>query len=348
MAKQKENIAALSQQMIKDAKAGRFKPVYLLMGDEPYYPELVCQAIIEHCIAEEDKDFNETICYGADVTADQVVAEARRYPMMSDRQLVVVKETQMMSDYEKIAAYCDSPLDSTVLVLLMHKASADKRKSLYKSVQKIGAVLDSTALRDYEISGWISSYFDSLGLQIDPPAAVLLGEFTGTDLSKIALEVDKLRKNLPVGAVRIGEEDIEKNVGISRQYSVFELTKALSYKQNEKALRIAYALASDAKFYMPMAISALFTHFSRILKYGAVLSEGGYPSNEKKQRALAGVNPYFYKEYDEAVRRYPSKKAMAVIALLCKYDNLSKGGEGTIITEPRELFIELIAKILNS
>lgn len=348
MAKVKENIHTLSQQLIREAKNGQFKPVYLLMGDEPYYPDMVCQAIIAHCIAEEDKDFNETICYGADVTADQIVAEARRYPMMSDRQLVVVKEMQMMSDYEKIAAYCESPLDSTVLVLLMHKAGADKRKSLYKSVQKIGVVLDSPALRDYEIAGWISSYYSSLGLNIEPQAAALLGEHAGTDLSKIAIETDKLRKNLPENATQVRIEDIERNVGISRQFSVFELTKTLSYKQNEKALKIAAGVASDAKFYMPMGISALYTHFSRILRYGALLSEGRYPSQEDKQRALAGVSPYFYKEYDEAVRNYPPKKAMAVIALLCKYDNLSKGGEGTIITEPKELFIELIAKILNS
>ena len=347
MAKVKENIHALSQQLIKDAKNGQFKPVYLLMGEEPYYPDMVCQAIIDHCICKEDKDFNETICYGADVTADQVVAEARRYPMMADRQLVVVKEMQMMSDYEKIAAYCESPLDSTVLVLLMHKAGADKRKSLYKSVQKIGVVLDSPALRDYEITGWISSYYASLGLNIDPQAAVL-GEHTGTDLSKIAVETDKLRKNLPENAKQVRVEDIERNVGISRQFSIFELTKTLSYKQSEKAIRIAAGVASDAKFYMPMGISALYTHFSRILKYGALLSEGKHPSQDDKQRALAGVSPYFYKEYDEAVRNYPPQKAMSVIALLCKYDNLSKGGEGTIITDPKELFIELISKILNT
>lgn len=348
MAKVKENIHALSQQLINDARKGNFKPVYLLMGEEPYYPDLVCQAIIDNCIPEEDKDFNETICYGADVNADQVVAEARRYPMMSDRQLVVVKEMQMMSDYEKIAAYCDSPLDSTVLVLLMHKASTDKRKALYKSVQKIGTVLDSPALRDYEIAGWISNYYSSIGLEIDPQAAALLGEHTGTELSKIALETDKLRKNLPEHARRISIDDIEKNVGISRQFSVFELTKALSYRQADKALKIASGVASEAKFYMPMAISALYTHFARILKLGAARADNGGYSKEATDRALAGVNPYFYREYEDAIRQYPPQKAMAVIALLSKYDSLSKGGEGTIISEPKELFIELIAKILNA
>lgn len=348
MAKTKENIHAISQKIIQEVKSGSFHPIYLLMGEEPYYPELICQAIIDNCIAEEDKDFNETICYGADVNANAVVAEARRYPMMSDRQLVVVKEMQMMSDYEKIAAYCDSPLDSTVLVLLMHKASADKRKALYKSVQKIGVVVDSPALRDYEIAGWISNYYSSLGLSIDPQAAALLGEHSGTELSKIVLETDKLRKNLPEGANRISIEDIEKNVGISRQFSIFELTKALSYKQADKALKIASGVASEAKFYMPMAISALYTHFNRILKLAAARADEGAYSKEATERALAGVNPYFYREYEDALRHYPVQKAMAVIALLSKYDNLSKGGEGTIISEGRELFIELIVKILNT
>lgn len=339
MAKTKINTHALCFQLIKEVQAGDYKPVYLLMGDEAYYPDLLCQAIIDNCISEYDKDFNETICYGADVSAEQVVAAARRYPMMSDRQLVVVKEAQMMSDYEKISTYCESPLDSTVLVILMHKASADKRKALYKNVQKIGVVLESTALRDYEMAGWISNYYSSLGMSIEPQAAALFAEHCGTELSKIVLETDKLRKNLPEGCTVVKVEDIEKNVGISRQFSVFELTKALSYKQADKALKIAAGVASDAKFYMPMAISALYTHFSRILKYAA---------SRDKERALVGVNPYFYREYDDALRYYSLKSAMSVMALLCKYDAISKGAEGTLTSDPKELFVELTAKILNA
>ena len=346
MARQKEDIAAISHALIEDARNGVFKPVYILMGDEPYYPDLVCQAIVENCVDEFGKDFNETICYGADVTAEQVVTAARRFPMMADRQLVVVKEAQMMKSLEEIAVYCNEPLDSTVLVLLLHKATVDKRKALYKSVQKIGVVLDSPALRDYEVPGWICSYYKERGLQIEPEAASLLAESVGTDLSTIAVETDKLFKNLPEGARSVSVADIEKNVGISRQFSIFELTKELSYRNASKALKIAAHLGTAAKFAMPQAVSALYMHFYRILKYGALLQRGKAPSAEDKASALSGVNPYFYREYDTAVHNYPLQKTMAVISLLCEYDYLGKGGDGGAAT-PDQLLVELVAKILN-
>lgn len=347
MARAKEDIAAISRTLIEEARSGVFKPVYILMGDEPYYPDLVCQAIIDNCVDEFGKDFNETICYGADVTAEQVVTAARRFPMMSDRQLVVVKEAQMMKGIEEIAVYCNEPLDSTVLVLLLHNASVDKRKALYKGVQKIGVVLDSPALRDYEVPAWISSYYREKGLQIEPEAASLLAESVGTDLSTIAVETDKLLKNLPEGARSVSVADIEKNVGISRQFSIFELTKELSMRNAPRALKIAAHLGTAAKFAMPQAVSALYMHFYRILKYGSLLSRGGAVSPEDKAAALAGVNPYFYREYDTAVRNYPLPKAMAVMSLLCEYDYLGKGGDGAATT-PGELLVELVAKILNA
>lgn len=347
MAKSSVNIGAQCAKILSDVQEGRFSPVYLLMGDEPYYPELVCNAILQHCIPEEEKDFNETVCYGSDVTAAQVITAARRFPMMAERQLVVVKEAQQMKGLEELAIYCAEPLESTVLVILMHKASADKRKSFYKAAQKTGVVVDSPALRDYEIPGWIQSYYASRGLQIDPQAAALLGESVGTDLSTLVVETDKLTKALPEGATRVGVADIEKNVGISRQFSIFELTRELSYKHAPQALKIASHLGNGAKFAMPMAVSALFTHFSRILRYGTLLARGGYPSPDDKARALAGVNPYFYKEYDAAVRNYPVRKAMAAISMLCEYDYLGKGGDGATVVSDRELLVELTAKLLN-
>ena len=347
MAKSSVNIDAQCGNLLSEIRAGRFSPVYLLMGDEPYYPELVCNEILQRCIPEEEKDFNETVCYGGEVTAAQVITAARRFPMMAERQLVVVKEAQQMKGIEDLALYCAEPLDSTVLVILMHKASADKRKAFYKSVQKVGVVLDSPALRDYEIPNWIQSYYASRGLQIEPQAAALLAESVGTDLSTIVVETDKLTKALPEGAARVTVGDIERNVGISRQFSIFELTKELSYKHAAKALSIASHLGDSAKFAMPMAVSALFTHFNRILRYGALLERGGYPSPDDKARALAGVNPYFYKEYDAAVRNYPVRKAMAAVSLLCEYDYLGKGGDGTTLVSDGELLVELTAKLLN-
>ncbi len=331
--------------LIEDAKNGIFKPVYLLMGAEPFYTDRVCDAILENALQEWERDFNETVCYGADVDADTVITAARRFPMMAERQVVVVKEAQAMKSLEEMALYCQNPLDSTILVLLMRGASADKRKALYKSVLKNGVIVESNPLKDYEMAGWISSYYSDRGLRIEPEAAALLGEFAGTDLSKIAVETEKLLKNLPEGTTAVSVEDIEKNVGISRQFSVFELTKELSYRNAGKALQIAARIGETPRFAMPMAVSALFMHFYRILKYEALLQKDPHPSQDMKARVL-GVSPYFLREYDAAVSAYPLKKCMAVISLLNDYDFKGKGGE-TGETEQGDLLVELITKILN-
>ena len=345
MAKGFQDTDSLCRGLVSDAQNGVFKPVYLLMGDEPYYVDMVCDAIIEHCLDESERDFNQTVCYGADVDADAVIAAARRYPMFADRQLVVVKEAQMMKSLDSLAIYCEKPLESTVLVIAMHGASADKRKSLYKSVSKIGVVVESQTLRDYEMAKWIPMFYRTKGLDIAPDAAALLAEHAGTDLNKIAVETEKMLKNLPEGTMKVSATDIEKNVGISRQFSIFELTKELSLKNSAKALRIAAYIGSSAKFAIPMAVSALYTHFYRILKYGALLMQNPRPGNDHKAKIL-GVNPYFFAEYDTAVRNYPVKKCMAVIALLKEYDYKGKGGDVGEAT-PAELMVELTARILN-
>ena len=266
MAKGFAETDSLCREIVNDARNGVFKPVYLLMGDEPYYVDMVCDAIMEYCLDESERDFNQTVCYGADVDADTVITAARRYPMFSERQLVVVKEAQMMRSLEELAVYCQKPLESTVLVIAMHGAGADKRKSLYKTVSKMGVVVDSQALRDYEMPKWISMFYQTKGLRIAPDAAALLGEYAGTDLNKISIETEKMLKNLPEGTVEVSSSDIERNVGISRQFSIFELTRELSMKNPAKALRIAAYIGSSAKFAMPMAVSALYTHFYRILE----------------------------------------------------------------------------------
>ena len=346
MAKGGINIEAQTRDLIWDIRQKSFKPVYLLMGDEPYYPDLICQAILDNCLEEWERDFNQTVCYGADVDAEAVITAARRFPMMAERQLVVVKEAQLMKDLEQLSLYCAQPLDSTVLVIVMHRASADKRKALYKGVQKIGVVVDSPAVRDYEIVNWIFNYYSGRGLQIEPPAAQLLAESAGTDLGTLVVETDKLLKNLPEGTTRIRVEDIEKNVGISRQFSIFELTKALSGRDAKRAVKVATYIGYSARFALPAAVSALFTHFYRILKYEALLAKGGRPSQEEKARVL-GVSPYFFREYDEAVRNYPLPKCMAVISLLNEYDFKGKGGLVSSETEAGDLLTELVTLILS-
>lgn len=335
----------LCRSLVSDAKKGVFRPVYLLMGEEPFYVDMVCNAVLANCIDESEKDFNEIVCYGSDVNADSVITAARRYPMFAERQLVVVREAQAMKDVEDLAAYCQEPLESTVLVICMMGGKADKRRALYKNVQKCGVVVDSPQLRDYEVPGWVEAYYSSIGLNIEPDAANLLAESAGTDLGKIVVETDKMLKNLPEGSTRISVEDIERNVGVSRAFSVFELTKALSYRDFRVAMRVAGYMGAAARFALPMVTGALFTHFSRILRLHALLMKDPRADNAAKA-AVLGVSPFFVREYDTAVRNYPLRKCMAVIGLLEEYDYKGKGGDAGAAT-PAELLIELTARILN-
>lgn len=333
------------RQIINDVKNGNFVPVYLLMGTEPYYPDLVCDEIIKYALTDSERDFNQTVFYGLDTDAGTVASECRSYPMMAERRLVVVKEAQSMKTLEDLATYAADPMESTVLVILMHGASADKRRSLYKNVQKKGVVLISDALRDYEMPQWITSFYKSRGLDIEPAAAALLAEYAGTDMSRIMLETEKMQKNLPEGTVRVNAADIEKNVGISRQFSIFELTKALSYMKAEKALKIAAYIGNGPKFMLLLATAPLYTHFYRILKYEAALLKN--PAMSKADRAkLLGVNPYFMEEYDVAARNYPIRRCMKVISLLEEYDFKGKGG-GSGEASQGDLLMELVSKILN-
>lgn len=333
------------RQIINDVKNGNFVPVYLLMGTEPYYPDLVCDEIIKYALTDSERDFNQTVFYGLDTDAGTVASECRSYPMMAERRLVVVKEAQSMKTLEDLATYASDPMESTVLVILMHGASADKRRALYKNVQKKGIVLVSDALRDYEMPQWITSFYKSRGLDIEPAAAALLAEYAGTDMSRIMLETEKMQKNLPEGTVRVNAADIEKNVGISRQFSIFELTKALSYMKAEKALKIAAYIGNGPKFMLLLATAPLYTHFYRILKYEAALLKN--PAMSKADRAkLLGINPYFMEEYDVAARNYPIRRCMKVISLLEEYDFKGKGG-GSGEASQGDLLMELVSKILN-
>lgn len=333
------------RQIINDVKNGNFVPVYLLMGTEPYYPDLVCDEIIKYALTDSERDFNQTVFYGLDTDAGTVASECRSYPMMAERRLVVVKEAQSMKTLEDLATYAADPMESTVLVILMHGASADKRRALYKNVQKKGVVLVSDALRDYEMPQWITSFYKSRGLDIEPAAAALLAEYAGTDMSRIMLETEKMQKNLPEGTVRVNAADIEKNVGISRQFSIFELTKALSYMKAEKALKIAAYIGNGPKFMLLLATAPLYTHFYRILKYEAALLKN--PAMSKADRAkLLGINPYFMEEYDVAARNYPIRRCMKVISLLEEYDFKGKGG-GSGEASQGDLLMELVSKILN-
>lgn len=338
---------AQCRQIVDDVRNGKFHPVYLLQGEESFYVDMVCDAIISYAFEDDaDRDFNQIICYGADVKVEDVISSARRYPMFAQRSLVVVKQAQMLKNIEELAYYCEHPLDTTVLVIALSGASLDGRKSMNKTIVKNSVVVNSPKLRDYEMPGWISMYYRSRGLDIAADAAALLAEFAGTDMSKIAVETDKMLKNLAEGCTVITVADVERNVGISREFSIFELTKELSTRNAARALRLAFYIGSAAKFAMPPAVSALYTHFSKVLRYIAYSqSHPGTPEGEKAKEL--GIAPFFIKDYALAARNYPLNSCMNVISLLKEYDYKGKGGDGGDL-KPEELFTELVVKILNS
>ena len=238
MAKTTKDTAQTFQALREEILRGDIKPFYLLFGKEHYYIDELCKLLTENVIPPEERDFGQIVYYGADVTANQVVSTARQFPMMVSRQLVVVKEAQMMKKVEDIGVYFEGIQPTTVLVICYKTnndptrtgKNIDKRTAFYKQAQKIGVVFESEQIPDYRVARWIESYVAGEGLSIAPDASALLAEFAGNDLSKVVLSLDKLRKVLPEDRRNISVRDVEENVGMSRDYSVFELTKALSLK----------------------------------------------------------------------------------------------------------------------
>ncbi len=331
--------------------AGVIKPFYLLFGKEHYYLDELCRLLQERVVPAEQRDFGQLVYYGADVSASQVVSAARQFPMMVERQLVMVKEAQMMRKVEEIGVYFEGVQPTTVLVVCYKTnndptrtgRNIDKRSSFYKQAAKVGVVFESNPVPDYRVARWIDGYLAEEGLSIAPDAAALLAEYAGSDLQKIVLAVDKLRKVLPEGRTHITAPDIEDNVGMSRDYSAFELTKALSLKDAAKAFRIAAFFADSPKrFPIQMTMAALTSHFLRLLRFHALLQAG-----ESRAEILShlGINPYFAGEYDTAIRNYPIKKTMRVISLLKEYDQRSKSNTRGEATDG-DLLKELTAKIL--
>ena len=335
----------------EEIERGDIKPFYLLFGKEHYYIDELCRLLMERVIPPEERDFGQIVYFGADVTANQVVSTARQYPMMIARQLVVVKEAQMMKKVEDIGVYFEGIQPTTVLVVCYKTPNdptksgknIDKRSTFYKQAKKIGVAFESNQIPDYRVARWIDGYLADEGLRIDPDAAALLAESAGSDLQKITLAIDKLRKMLPEDRRRITVKDIEENVGMSRDYSVFELTKALSLKDAGKAFRIAHFFGEAPKrFPIQMTVAALSGHFIRLLRYHALLQSG---ASRNDILAQLGINPYFAGEYDTAVRNYPVKKTMRAIALLREYDRRSKSNTRGEASDG-DLLKELIAKIL--
>ena len=330
---------------------GDIKPFYLLFGKEHYYIEELCRLLLEKTVPEEERDFGQLVFYGADTTAEQVVSAARQYPMMVSRQIVVLKEAQMMRRVEDIGVYFEGVMPTTVLVVCYKTVNdisksgknIDKRTAFYKQALKTGVVFESNQVQDYKMAKAIEGFAAEKGLSIDPDAAELLAEATGVNMEKVALEIGKLLKLLPEGSVRITAKDIEENVGMSRDYSAFELSKALSYKNPEKVFRIVKFLSESSKrFPLVVTMAALSSHFMKLLRFHALLQSG---VQRREVLAQLGINPYFAGEYDTALRNYPLKSTIKVIALLKDYDQRSKSNRRGEASDG-DLLTELVSKIL--
>jgi DNA polymerase-3 subunit delta len=332
------------EEILGEIKSGIIKPLYVFMGEEPYYSDILIDEISERALSPEERGFNQLLLYGTDVTASQVIEAARRFPMMASRQLVIVREAQLMNDLDKFEHYCKQPLSSTILVISLTNKSLDKRTAFYKQAQNNGVVFESSALREDKVIYWIERYIKTKGKSISPEASALLADYSGTELRKLVLELDKLLTNLPEGEKNISVANIEDNIGISREYNLFELTKALSSKDHQKIFKISNHFADSPKQYpLVMTFATLFSYFNRIVKYHAIINKNRGAS-KGEIASYIGINPYFISEYDMAAHNYPIIKCMEIISLIRKYDSMSKSNERGEASDG-DLLIELIYKI---
>lgn len=331
------------EQIVTEIKARKYRPVYLFMGDEPYYIDELTNMLTETVLPEEERDFNQSILYGMETNVTAVITMARSYPMMSDHQLIVIKEAQNLSKIEELEVYVKNPLQSTILVLNYKGGSLDKRKKLYAEIDKMGAIFESKKIPEYKIPAFITSYILSKGLSIDQKSAQMLSDYLGNDLSKLTNEIAKLLIAIPPGQMRITADLIEENIGISKDFNNFELLNAIINKNIFKVNQIADYFEKNPKNNpMIMTMSVLFNFFSNLMIC--------YWAKNKTEQGLAtelGLrNPYQAKDYVIALKNYNAFKCMEIIDLLRIYDAKSKGVDNNSAPDG-ELLKELLYKITH-
>lgn len=328
--------------IVNDIKAGNIKPIYFLMGEEPYYIDKLSDYIEQNILSEEEKGFNQTVLYGRDVLIEDIVSTAKRYPMMAERQVVIVKEAQDLArTIDKLESYVENPMPSTVLVFCYKYKTLDKRKKLPKLLAKAGILYESKKLYENQVGDWIKRVLSGKNYSIEPKATAMLVEFLGTDLSKINNELEKLQIILPKGST-ISPMHIEENIGFSKDFNVFELRKAIGERNQLKAYTIADNFAQNPKD-NPIVITTglVFGFFIQLLKY-----HGLKDRNPKNVAAVLGVNPFFLKEYDVALRNYPMRKVSQIVSSLRDVDVKSKGVGANALPQS-DLLREMLYKIFN-
>jgi DNA polymerase-3 subunit delta len=328
--------------IVKDIKAGNIKPIYFLMGEEPYYIDKLSDYIEQNVLSEEEKGFNQTVLYGRDVSIEDIISTAKRYPMMAERQVVIVKEAQDLSrTIDQLENYIENPLSSTVLVFCYKYKTLDKRKKLPKLIAKLGVLFESKKLYENQIGEWIKRILSGKSYSIEPKANAMLVEFLGTDLSKINNELEKLQIILPKGST-ITPKHIEENIGFSKDFNNFELLNALGSKNQLKAFQIVQYFSDNQKA-NPLVVttSTVFGFFIKLLKY-----HGLKDRNPKNVASVLGVNPFFLKDYDLALKNYPMKKVSQIVSALRDVDVKSKGVGANALPQS-DLLREMLYKIFN-
>ncbi|CAM1374565.1 DNA polymerase III subunit delta [Tenacibaculum xiamenense] len=328
--------------LISDIKNGNYKPIYFLMGEEPYYIDKISEYIENNVLDESEKGFNQVVMYGRDVSIEEIVSSAKRFPMMAEHQVIIVKEAQDLSrTIDKIEAYANQPQPSTILVFNYKYKKLDKRKKAYKAISKNGVLFESKKLYENQVADWIRKVLGGKKYNIEPKAAQMLVEFLGTDLSKISNELEKLVSILPSETI-INPQHIEENIGISKDFNNFELRKSVGEKDIVRANRIINYFAQNPKNNpLVMTISLLNSFFTQLLMYHGL--------KDKSKASVAknlGVNPYFVDDYVTAARNYPMRKVSQVIALLRDADMKSKGVGGNALSQA-DILKELLFMILH-
>lgn len=334
-------MAVSMDQILNDLKNKIYHPVYFLTGEESYFIDTISDYIEDHVLDDTEKEFNQTVIYGRDTDVLSLISTAKRFPMMANYQVVIVKEAQYIRNIEELQPYLDNPLSSTLLVINYKYKKIDKRKSFFKSLGKKGVLFESKKVYDNQLGPWISKYVGDRGYRISPKASAMLTEFLGTELSKVVNEINKLIINIPEKA-EIDDLLVEKHIGISKDYNIFELQNAIGARNIEKANRIVnYFAANPKENPLIKTIAILYGFFSKLLIYNQLKDK----SRNNVASALS-IGPYFVKDFQVAGKNFNQKKLISIVGLLREYDLKSKGVNNVSATDG-ELLKELMFKILH-
>ncbi len=331
-----------ANEILQNLKKGIYQPIYLLQGEEPYYIDEISNWIEKNALTEAERGFNQTIFYGKDSDAITIAESSMRFPMMANKQVIIIKEAQTLNKIETLASYAAKPLASTILVINYKYKKLDSRTKLAKSIKKNGVIFTSNKVRDYQLPKWVEEYLKQRDFSITPQAVQILTAYLGTNLSKVANELDKL-----IIAIKdtntITPEHIEKNIGLSKDFNIFELQNALGTKNIFKANQIINYFGANEKLNpIQMTTALLYSYFSKIFKYHFLKDK-----SERSAAAQLGVHPFFVKDYIAAARKYSPTKLYEIIGILREYDMKSKGFGVSTMVEKADLQKEMIYKILH-